>query len=171
MQFSESKVMECRRGEFVISTDPELLDLDGIHGFLTKCYWAKGIPRETVARSIEHSLCFGIYHEVGGESPHLLKSDPSGVLQVGFARVISDFATIAYLGDVFVLEAYRGRGLSKWMMECIMRHPRLQGLRRWILLTRDAHGLYANFGFTPVKAPERYMELHRADIYQIRETR
>jgi GNAT superfamily N-acetyltransferase len=171
MQFSEPNVMESRRGEFVVSTDPDLLDLDVIHGFLANCYWAKGIPRETVARSIEHSLCFGIYHEVGRESPARLKSNSTGVLQVGFARVISDFATIAYLGDVFVLEAYRGRGLSKWMMECIMQHPRLQGLRRWLLLTRDAHGLYTNFGFTPVKAPERYMELHRADIYQIREMR
>jgi GNAT superfamily N-acetyltransferase len=135
-------VVNYRRGEFLISTDPARLDLDVIHGFLTNCYWAKGIPKDVVVRSIEHSLCFGIY-------------DSSGV-QVGFARVISDFATIAYLGDVFVLASHRGRGLSKWMMECIMQHPRLQGLRRWLLLTRDAHGLYTNFGFTPVKAPERY---------------
>ena len=155
-QSSGSEVTESRRGEFLVSTDPARLDLDVIHGFLTNCYWAKGIPREAVSRSIEHSLCFGIY-------------DGNGV-QVGFARVISDFATIAYLGDVFLLESHRGRGLSKWMMECIMRHPRLQGLRRWILLTRDAHGLYEKFGFTPLKAPERYMELHRADIYEIRET-
>jgi len=83
--------------------------------------------------------------------------------------VISDFATFAYLGDVFVLDAYHGRGLGKWMMESIMRHPSLQGLRRWILLTRDAHGLYSQFGFTPVKTPERYMELHQADIYEIRD--
>jgi GNAT superfamily N-acetyltransferase len=112
---------------------------------------------------------------VGEESPLLAKPARSGapetrLAQVGFARVISDFATIAYLGDVFVLEAYRGRGLSSWMMECIVRHPQLQGLRRWILLTRDAHGLYAKFGFTPVKSPGSYMELHRADIYKIRET-
>jgi GNAT superfamily N-acetyltransferase len=112
---------------------------------------------------------------VGEESPLLAKPARSGapetrLAQVGFARVISDFATIAYLGDVFVLEAYRGRGLSSWMMECIVRHPQLQGLRRWILLTRDAHGLYAKFGFTPVKSPGGYMELHRADIYKIRET-
>ncbi|HXJ86036.1 MAG TPA: GNAT family N-acetyltransferase [Candidatus Binatia bacterium] len=152
--------IESRRGKFLISTDRTRLDLEVIHGFLTNCYWAKGIPGEVVARSIEHSLCFGIYHEVGAEFS-----------QVGFARVITDFATIAYLGDVFVLEAYRGRGLSKWMMECIMRHPQLQGLRRWILLTRDAHALYSKFEFTPVKASERYMELHRADIYEIRETR
>ncbi len=93
------------------------------------------------------------------------------LVQIGFARVISDFATIAYLGDVFVLQAYRGRGLSKWMMECVLQHPSVQGLRRWILLTHDAHGLYSQFGFTPVKSPESYMELHRADIYEIRETK
>src|SRR5271165_5420458 len=139
-------VMEYRRGEFLISTSRERLDLDVVHGFLTNCYWAKGIPREVVARSIEHALCFGIYDD-GGE-------------QVGFARVISDFATIAYVGDVFVLEAHRGRGLGKWLMECIMQHPALQNLRRWILTTQDAHGLYAQVGFTPIKSPERYMERH-----------
>jgi len=150
------EVVEHRRGEFLISTDSARLDLEVIHGFLTNCYWAKGIPREVVARSIEHSLCFAVY-------------DGSGA-QVGFARVVSDFATVAYLGDVFVVESHRGRGLSKWMMECIVQHPALQGLRRWILLTRDAHGLYSQFGFTPVKAPERYMELHRPDAYEIRKT-
>jgi GNAT superfamily N-acetyltransferase len=165
---------ESRREEFVISTDPARLDLDVIHGFLTSCYWAKGIPREIVARSIEHSLCFGIYHDRESDFPSLaIPAEPEAphsvkAPQVGFARVISDFSTVAYLGDVFVLEGYRGHGLSKWMMECIMQHPSLQGLRRWILLTRDAHGLYAQFGFTPVKAPERYMELHQPDIYEIR---
>jgi GNAT superfamily N-acetyltransferase len=149
-------VSEFRRDEFVISTDPARLDLDVIHEFLTNCYWAKGIPRDVVARSIEHALCFGIY-------------DGSRA-QVGFARVISDFATIAYLGDVFVLESHRGRGLSKWMMECIMQHPALQGLRRWILLTSDAHRLYAQFGFTALKSADRYMELHRPDVYEIRKT-
>jgi GNAT superfamily N-acetyltransferase len=144
-------VMEYRRGEFVISTDRERLSLDVIHGFLTNCYWAQGIPQEIVARSIDHALCFGIYD---GE-----------VAQVGFARVISDFATIAYVGDVFVLESHRGRGLGKWLMECITEHPALQNLRRWILTTRDAHGLYSQVGFTPVKAPERYMELHRPNVY------
>ena len=151
-----SSFPEHQRGEFVISADPARLDLDVIHTFLTNCYWAKGIPREVVERSIEHSLCFGIYHVSGG--------------QIGFARVISDFATIAYLGDVFVLDSHRGRGLCKWMMECIMQHPDLQGLRRWILLTRDAHGLYSKFGFTPLKAADRYMELHRPDVYKIGET-
>jgi GNAT superfamily N-acetyltransferase len=149
-------VFEVHRGEFVISTDRARLDLDVIHGFLTNCYWAKGIPRDVVARSIEHSLCFGVY-------------DGSGA-QVGFARVISDFATVAYVGDVFVLESHRGRGLSKWLMECMMQHPALQGLRRWILLTRDAHGLYAQFGFTPLAVPDRYMELHNADVYEVRKT-
>jgi GNAT superfamily N-acetyltransferase len=147
-------IVESRRGEFLISTDPARLDLDVIHGFLTNCYWSKGVPREMVARANEHSLCFGVY-------------DGSGA-QVGFARVISDFATVAYVGDVFVLDAHRGRGLGKGLMECIMVHPALQNLRRWILTTRDAHGLYSQVGFTPVKFPERYMELHRADVYEIR---
>ncbi len=148
----ESVIAEYRRGDFLVSTDRARLDLDVVHGFLTNCYWAKGIPRSIVARSIDHSLCFGVY-------------DAEGV-QVGFARVVTDFATVAYLGDVFVLESHRGRGLSKWLMECITVHPALQGLRRWILLTRDAHGLYSQFGFAPVKAPERYMELHQPDVYE-----
>jgi len=135
----------------VLSTDRERLDLDVIHGFLTACYWAKGIPRETVARSIENSLCFGIY---------------SGNQQAGFARVISDFATYAYIADVFVVDAFRGRGLGKWLMECITRHPQLQGLRRWSLATRDAHGLYAKSGFTAPKWPEIYMERYDEGIYQ-----
>ena len=149
-------VVESRRGEFSVSTDRARLDLDVIHGFLTNCYWATGIPRDVVARSIEHSLCFGVY-------------DGSGA-QVGFARVISDFATIAYIGDVFVLDTHRGRGLGKWLMQCITLHPALQNLRRWILTTRDAHGLYSQVGFTPVKSPERFMELHRPDIYEVRKT-
>jgi GNAT superfamily N-acetyltransferase len=148
------RVMEYRRHEFVISSDRERLNLDVVHGFLTNCYWAKGIPREVVARSIEHALCFGIYD--GNDA------------QIGFARVISDFATVAYVGDVFVLETHRGRGLGKWLMQCITEHPALQNLRRWILTTRDAHGLYSQVGFTPVKAPERYMELHRPDVYETR---
>ena len=145
-------VVEHRRGEFLISTSRERLSLDVIHDFLTNCYWAKGIPREVVARSIEHALCFGIYDKEGA--------------QVGFARVISDFATIAYIGDVFVLESHRGQGLGKWLMQCITQHPALRNLRRWILTTRDAHRLYSQFGFTPVKAPERFMELHNPDVYK-----
>jgi N-acetylglutamate synthase-like GNAT family acetyltransferase len=148
-------VLEYRRGEFLISTDRARLDLEAIYAFLTECYWAKGIPRDVVARSIENSLCFGIYDHAGR--------------QVGFARVISDFATIGYLGDVFVLEACRGRGLGKWLMKCIMQHPSLQGLRRWILLTRNAHSLYSQFGFTPLTSPERYMELHHPDVYELRQ--
>jgi GNAT superfamily N-acetyltransferase len=156
-------VMEYRRSEFLVSTSRERLNLDVVHGFLTNCYWAKGIPREVVARSIEHSLCFGIYEEI----PRLAKDARHGApARVGFARVVSDFATVAYLGDVFVLESHRGRGLSKWLMQCVVEHPALQNLRRWILLTRDAHGLYSQFGFTAVKAPELYMELHRPDIYE-----
>ena len=145
-------IVEHHRGEFTVSTDPSRLDLDAIHNFLTNCYWAKGVPREVVAGSIEHALCFGVY-------------DGSGA-QVGFARVISDFATIAYVGDVFVLESHRGQGLGKWLMECITQHPALQGLRRWILTTRDAHGVYAQLGFTPVKFPERYMERHDPLVYE-----
>ena len=145
-------VAEYRHGEFLISTNRERLDVDVIHGFLTNCYWAKGIPREVVERSIEHALCFGIYDGKGA--------------QVGFARVISDFATIAYVGDVFVLETHRGRGLGEWLMQCITQHAALQGLRRWILTTRDAHGLYAQVGFTPVKAPERFMERHQPNVYE-----
>ena len=174
------QVAEFRRGEFVISTAPARLDLDVIYDFLTNCYWAKGIPREVVVRSIEHSLCFGIYDESRAESPLLAKPARNGApqvsapqvsaQQVGFARVITDFATIAYLGDVFVLESHRGRGLSKWMMECILQHPALQNLRRWILLTRDAHELYRKFGFTALKSPDRYMESHRPDVYEIRKT-
>jgi GNAT superfamily N-acetyltransferase len=147
-----TEIVEHRRGEFLISTDPARLDLDVIHNFLTNCYWARGVPREVVARSMEHALCFGIYDGRGA--------------QLGFARVISDFATIAYVGDVFVLESHRGRGLGKWLMECIVQHPALQNLRRWILTTRDAHGLYAQVGFTPVKSPERYMEQHDPNVYE-----
>lgn len=144
------QVLEYRRGDFLISTDRSRLDLDVVHGFLTECYWARGIAKEVVARSIQHSLCFGMYH---------------AEKQAGFARVISDYATYAYLGDLFVLEPYRGHNLGKWMMQCIMAHPWLQGLRRWSLLTRDTHGLYAQFGFTPLKTPERYMEIHNPGVY------
>jgi GNAT superfamily N-acetyltransferase len=172
--------LEYRRGDFVISTDRERVSLDVVHGFLTNCYWAKGIPRAVVARSIEHSLCFGIYDEsplFGSTQGRRLAKEARPLdklmvghgapTQVGFARVVSDLATVAYLGDVFVLESHRGRGLSKWLMECVVEHPALQNLRRWILLTRDAHGLYSQFGFTPLKASERYMELHRPDVYEI----
>jgi GNAT superfamily N-acetyltransferase len=149
----ETQIREHRKGKFVISTDKQRIDLGIVHRFLTESYWAKGIPREVVARSIENSLCFGVY----GHGK-----------QVGFARVITDYATYAYIGDVFVLESYQGDGLGKWLMECILRHPWLQGLRRWSLATMDAHGLYAKFGFTPLKTPERFMELHDPKVYQRR---
>jgi N-acetylglutamate synthase-like GNAT family acetyltransferase len=126
-------VMEM--GRFLISTDRSKLDLDMIHKFLARSYWAAGIPRETVVRSIENSLCFGVYENAN---------------QIGFARVISDFATYAYVADVFILEPYRERGLGKELMASIMAHRDLQGLRRWSLGTRDAQGLYAQFGFKPV---------------------
>ncbi len=141
---------EWHRDGFTIRTDPARIDLDVVHGFLTRSYWAAGIPREVVARSIAHAIPFGIF---------------DGGTQVGFARVISDRATFAYLGDVFVLESHRGRGLSKWLMGCIHAHPELQGLRRWVLLTRDAHGLYAAHGWTPVAKPDRYMERHDPGVY------
>lgn len=133
---------DWERDGFTISTDPARLDLDVVHGFLATCYWSPGIPLATVQRAIAHSLVFGIYR---------------GDTQVGFARVVSDHTTIAYVGDVFVLEAWRGRGLARWLMECMTAHPELQGLRRWVLLTRDAHGLYEKFGFTPIQNPERWM--------------
>nr|PZN49050.1 MAG: GNAT family N-acetyltransferase [Bacteroidota bacterium] len=139
------------KDQFLISTDRSKLDTDSIHEFLsTKAYWCLNIPKETVRKSIENSLCFGLY---------------DGEKQVGFARVISDFATIAYLGDVYVLEEYRGHGLSKWLMETVMSHPQLQGLRRWILLTGDAHGLYRKFGWTDIADPSLWMELHNRNVY------
>jgi GNAT superfamily N-acetyltransferase len=139
------------RGEYTISTERGRLDVEVIHDFLSHSYWAEDIPRAVVERSIEHSLPFGLYH---------------GTRQVGFARVISDYTTFAYIGDVFVIEEYRGQGLSTWLMEVIVEHPALQGLRRWILMTRDAHGLYKKVGFTPSRTPERLMERYFADVYR-----
>lgn len=139
------------RDGFTISTDPARIDLDVVHGFLTTSYWAEGIPREVVARSIAHALCFGLYHE--GR-------------QIGFARVITDRATFGYLGDVFVLEAFRGRGLARWLVEVIHGHPELQGFRRWVLLTRDAHALYAQAGYAPLASPDRYMERWVRNAYR-----
>jgi GNAT superfamily N-acetyltransferase len=142
---------ERRRGAFTVSTDPSRLDLDVVHGYLARSYWAEGVPRDVVARSIAGALCFGLY---------------DGPAQVGFARAITDRATYAYLADVFVLERFRGQGLGVWMMECVMAHPDLQGLRRWSLVTRDAHELYRRFGFTPLPVPERYMERMDPDVYR-----
>ena len=142
--------LESKNG-FRISTDPAQLDLALIHNFLSRhSYWAQGIPLEIVRRSVEKSLCFGLYF---------------GERQVGFARVVTDKATFAYLGDVFVLDEFRGRGLSKWLMKTIVGHHDLQGLRRIVLGTLDAHGLYEQFGFRALASPERFMEIHRAGIY------
>ena len=149
-------MMEAKRDDFTISTDPARFDLDVIHGYLSQSYWAEGISRELVARSIANSLCFGIYH---------------GEKQVGFARMITDKTTFGYLADVFVLEEYRGRGLSKWLMEVIMAHPELQGFRRWLLATRSAHGLYKQFGFDLLAHPENMMEIVRAGLYAADEKR
>jgi GNAT superfamily N-acetyltransferase len=142
---------EWRRGDYVISTDRARLDRETIQRFLAGSYWAEGIPREVVKRSIEHSLCFGLYH--GGR-------------MVGLARVITDRATFAYLSDVFVLDAYRGRGLASWMLEVIHAHPELQGLRWWLLATRDAHALYRRAGYAPLALPERLMERRFPDAYR-----
>ena len=135
---------------YEFSTDPARLDVDAIHAFLTQSYWSPGIPRATVAKAIANSLCFGVFWQ--GQ-------------QVGFARMVTDKTTFAYLCDVYVLEAHRGHGLSKKLMEHVTKHPDLQGLRRMMLATRDAHGLYAQFGFTPLSAPERIMEVLRPNIY------
>ena len=139
-------------GSFTVTCDPAKMDRAVIAGFLASSYWAKGIPPATVEKSLEHSLCFALL---------------DGNRQVGFARVISDHATIAFLNDVFVLPEYRGRGLSKWLMECISSHSELQGLRRWLLATRDAHGLYEKFGFTSLKRPEIFMERHNPNVYGV----
>ena len=135
---------------YEISTDPARLDVAAIHAFLTQSYWSPGIPRATVARAIANSLCFGVFWQ--GQ-------------QVGFARVVTDRTTFAYLCDVYVLETHRGHGLAKQLMDRVMKHPDLQGLRRMMLATRDAHGLYAQYGFTALGAPDRIMEVLKPDIY------
>jgi GNAT superfamily N-acetyltransferase len=142
--------MEWTGSGYTISTDPGRLDRDFIHTFLAGSYWAKGIPREVLDRAIANSLSFGVYE---------------GDRQIGFARVITDKATYAYLADVFVLESHRGKGLGKWLVEVILAHPDLSGLRRWGLVTRDAHGLYSQHGFTPLSHPERHMEISDPDVY------
>jgi GNAT superfamily N-acetyltransferase len=145
---------EWRRGEYVISTDPARLDRALIHDFLAhSSYSAAAIPHAVVARALEHSLCFALYAPAG---------------QVGLARVVTDRATVAYLADVFVLPEHRGRGLSKWLMEVVIAHPDLQGLRRFLLNTRDAHGLYRQFGFAALGAPEWAMERFDPEVYRRR---
>jgi GNAT superfamily N-acetyltransferase len=145
------KVYEWQLDEFNISTDKNLLDVDAIQRFLNEeSYWAKDRRPEQTEAAIENSICFGLY---------------SNCAQIGFARVVSDCATFAYIGDVFILEEFRGKGLSKWLMEVILKHPHLQGLRRWVLATKDAHGLYSQFGFHGLKYPERWMELPAPNAY------
>lgn len=142
--------------DFIISTDKAKLDTGLIHHYLsTESYWAKNIPLTVVQQSIEGSFCFGVY-----------KKESNGLLtQIGFARVITDYTTFGYLADVFILDNYRGRGISKWLMHEIMNHPQLQGFRRWMLATSDAHGLYAQLGFTPLANPDRIMEIVTPNIY------
>lgn len=139
-------LQEYQKDIYTISTDPARLDLDAIYAYISRSYWGIGRPRDIVAKSIKHSLCFGVYE---------------GSKQVGLARVISDFATFANLADVFILEEYQGQGLGKWLMSVIMSYPELQGLRRWTLQTRDAHGLYHKYGFTDLTHPDRWMEIFR----------
>jgi GNAT superfamily N-acetyltransferase len=136
---------QWQRGDYLISTDPNRLDIPLILNFLSTSYWAAGRSEETIRNAIDNSLPFGIYN---------------GARQVGFARVVTDYATIAWIADVFVIEEFRGQGLSKWLMDVILGHPRLQGFRRWVLATKDAHGLYRKFGFDDLRKPERWMERH-----------
>jgi GNAT superfamily N-acetyltransferase len=147
--------MQWQHEEFTVSDARERLDLDVIHEYLGRSYWAQNVPREIVARSIEHSLCFGVY----------VQGEDGASRQIGFARAITDRATMAYLADVFVLEPWRGRGVSKFLMRCIRSHPDLQGLRRWMLSTADAHGLYRQFDFLSLSDPARFMEIVDRDVY------
>ncbi|MCC7293649.1 MAG: GNAT family N-acetyltransferase [Phycisphaerales bacterium] len=146
------RTFEKTRDEFQISTDRSRIDARAVQAFLQRSYWAAGIPLETVRRSIEHSICFGVYHDDR---------------LVGFARVITDRATFAYLGDVFIDEPLRGLGLSKWLVATILEHPELQGLRRWLLVTRDAHDLYRRFGFTDLEHPANYLAIVNPDLYKV----
>jgi len=146
-------VHEQRDGDILVTTDPARLDLTTIHRFLSGSYWAKGIPREVVERSVRHSICFGAFE---------------GDRQVGFARVISDRATFAYVADVFVLDGHRGRGIGKRIMACMTSHPELQNLRLWSLFTRDAHGLYRQHGFREARYPDRLMERRAERPYALR---
>ena len=138
------QIIETHKDNFTISTDPSRLDRNAIADFLTRAYWAKGRPRERTERALDNSLVFGLY---------------DGNRQIGLSRVVSDYAIFAYLCDVFIHEDYRAHGLGKWLIETVMSHPDLQGLRRWTLATRDAHGLYKQFGWDALKNPEKWMEI------------
>ena len=140
------QIIEVHKDNFTISTDPARIDMDAIVDMLTRAYWAKGRPRERTERAIANSLVFGVY---------------DGKKQIGLARIISDYSIFAYLCDVFIHEEYRGHGLGKWLMETVMGHPDLQGLRRWVLATSDAHGLYRQFGWNVIANPEHSMERFR----------
>jgi GNAT superfamily N-acetyltransferase len=145
--------VEWQRDGYEISTDPARIDLKRTHHFLSEeAYWSPGVPFDVVSRAIQNSIVFGVY---------------KGQTQVGMARIVSDKATFAWLCDVWIDPAERGHGLGKWLMECVKAHPDLQGLRRWMLATRDAHGLYAQYGFTPVD-PDRFMEIRDPDVYKRR---
>ncbi|MBD3670465.1 MAG: GNAT family N-acetyltransferase [Gammaproteobacteria bacterium] len=146
----ESKRVEWKRDSYRISDSRQELDLEMIHGFLCESYWAKGIPRTILEKSIDNSLCVGLYQHNK---------------QIGFARLITDRATFAYLADVFILPKHRGQGLGKWFIRTILEHPDLQGLRRVLLATKNAHGLYEQNGFLPVKHPEWFMEILHSNIY------
>lgn len=137
---------------YKISEDLSEMDLKAVHGYLSNAYWSKGIPFEKMYEALQNSLCFGILTESGS--------------QIGFARMITDKATFAYLADVFILQDHRGKGLSKWLMEAILSHRDLQGLRRMMLATKDAHGLYKKFGFEALENPEKLMELLNLNVYQ-----
>ncbi len=145
------KITEWMRDDYLLSTDKSKIDVDVVHNFLSHSYWAENISKDIVQKSIDNSLCFAICHRQK---------------LIGFARVISDFATFAYLADVFIVPEERGKGLSKWLMQVIMDFDELQGLRRFTLATRDAHNLYAQFGFTPFDKPERWMQKHNPDVYK-----
>jgi GNAT superfamily N-acetyltransferase len=147
---------EARRDPYRITTDAALFDLDAVHAYLTRSYWAAGIPKDVVAKAVAHSLCFGLF---------------DGARQIGLARVVTDRATFAYLCDVYVLEEWRGRGLGTWLIEAVVSHPDLQGLRRLGLVTRDAHGLYERFGFSALAHPPRHMEKVAHDAYGAAEGR
>ena len=141
-----AQIFETHRDTFSISTDPNRLDMNTVHDFLSRAYWAKGRPRERTEEAFANSLVFGMY---------------AGSRLIGMARVVTDYSIVAYLCDVFIHEDYRAHGLGKWLMETIMSHPDLQGLRRWTLATRDAHGLYRQFGWNALQNPEKWMEILR----------
>lgn len=142
-------IYEIKRGNYFISTNKRKLKTKTVHYFLTNSYWSKGISLARVKKSIQNSICFGVYYKEK---------------QIGFARVITDYVRFGYLADVFIIEEYRGRGLSKWLMKSILNHPDFKGIQAWLLATRDAHGLYAKFGFMPLEEPQRFMRLVRNKV-------